>query len=141
MARLHTPLAVMFSSTPLLQDVPPLQMRIVVALRIAVMAGRHKRPVEPYLAGHLGSTRAAAAFTGLIHIMGDMWPDPFTVHPPCCRQTSYDEMLLLDLVTATLRGEPDQFSGLLSDMLNAKQVRRLQQSLASFVQEVRASSC
>ena len=81
------------AATPRLSAMPPAQMRIIVAMRIAVLARKKRQDAKPYLVKQLGDKIAAGHFAHIIELMHDCWPEPMAVHRPCCQQTSYDEML------------------------------------------------
>src|SRR3546814_1015298 len=49
--------------------------------------------------------------------MGSVWPEPVYVNPPCCPKLSYDEMMVLDLLTAAVRSDRQAFDDFLRDML------------------------
>ncbi|MEM8918673.1 MAG: hypothetical protein AAGE37_07410 [Pseudomonadota bacterium] len=128
-----SPFAKLLASTPDLRQVPPAQARIVIAMRVAVMAHAKKCDVRQYVARHIGNPAAAKHFSHVMEMMGDCWPEPIMVHRPCCQATSYDEMLLLDLITAVVQKQPEHFHGLLCDMIPQHASERLHEQISKFV--------
>ncbi|WP_417621062.1 hypothetical protein [Parasphingorhabdus sp.] len=118
--------------TPNLSAMPAAQMRIIVAMRIAVLARRKRLDPKPYLAKQLGDEKAARHFAHIIEMMSDCWPEPLMVHRPCCASVSYDEMLVLDLTTATVQNEPEHFHGLMGEMIGRSDRQKLQLGFAKF---------
>lgn len=57
-------------------------------------------------------------FAVMMDAVQQVWPEPFTVHRPCCGVASVDESLLVRLVALAAEGLRPQFDELLSDMLN-----------------------
>jgi|GEM_PF-541537 len=113
------------AATPKIAALPAAQMRIVVAMRIAVLAWKKRQNPKPYLVRQLGDEIAAGHFAHIIELMHDCWPEPMAVHRPCCQQTSYDEMLMLDLTTAAMQREPEHFHGLLGEMIGCSDRQKL----------------
>ncbi|AMO72873.1 hypothetical protein [Sphingorhabdus sp. M41] len=120
------------AATPKISALPPAQMRIVVAMRIAVLAWRKRQDPKPYLVRQLGDEIAARHFVHIIELMSDCWPEAMAVHRPCCQQTSYDEMLMLDLTTAAIQREPDHFHGLLGEMIGRSDRQKLHLGFTKF---------
>lgn len=128
-----SPLTQMLVSTPHLPNLPKDQMRIVTAMRVAVMANAKALDVKPYINQHIINEKAAHHFAHVMESIGDSWPEPVCVHRPCCPVVSYDEMLLLDLVTAVVRDDEDRFHDLVRDMLGERDRRRIHTALSKFV--------
>src|SRR3546814_12969913 len=74
-------------------------------------------PYTTLFRSRLGSEEAAERFLDLIGGMGSVWPEPVYVNPPCCPKLSYDEMMVLDLLTAAVRSDRQAFDDFLRDML------------------------
>jgi hypothetical protein len=112
-------------ATPKLSAIPAAHMRIVVAMRIAVLARSKRQDPKPYLVRQLGDEIAARHFAHIVELMSDCWPEPLAVHRPCCSGVSYDEMLMLDLTTAVVQREPQHFHGLLGEMIGRSDREKL----------------
>lgn len=122
----------LLASTPVLQALRTDQVRIIISMRVAVLAHGQGFGIKPYLAKQLCNTEATQHFAQAMERMGDCWPEPVTVHQPCCATISYDEMLFLDLVTAVVKGEEEYFHDLLSDMIDERARVLLHRSLSKF---------
>ncbi|PHR20445.1 MAG: hypothetical protein COA41_04575 [Sphingopyxis sp.] len=121
------------AARPALAAMPAAQIRIIVALRMAVLASQNKQNPGPCLARQLGDEEAAIHFFDIIETMSDCWPDPIAVHRPCCRETSYDEILLIDLITAVVQGQTGPFHALLGEMIARTDRLKLHRSIERFV--------
>ncbi|WP_321326963.1 hypothetical protein [uncultured Parasphingorhabdus sp.] len=120
------------AATPKIAALPAAQMRIIVSMRIALLAWRKHQDPKPYLVKQLGDEIAARHFAHIIELMSDCWPEPVAVHRPCCQQTSYDEMLMLDLTTAAVQREPEHFHGLLGEMIGRSDRQKLHLAFTKF---------
>ncbi|QTD56802.1 hypothetical protein [Parasphingorhabdus cellanae] len=123
----------LLSSTPALANIPKAQVRIVSAMRHTILTHRQQKDVKGCLIAHFGTRKAAYRFARILEAMGDVWPEPIMVHAPECGTTTYDEMLLLDLVTAVIRNDPAHFNGLLCDMIAEEDCERLHITISRFI--------
>ena len=121
------------AATPTLSAMSAAQMRIIVAMRIAVLARAKRQDPKPYLVKQLGDEIAAGHFAHIIELMDDCWPEPVAVHHPCCQQTSYDEILVLDLTMAVVQRQPEHFHGLLGEMIGRSDRQKLHLVFTKFV--------
>ena len=110
---------------PDLRTMPAAQARIAVATRVAVVFAKLERDPRPELELRLGNAEAAVRFLDLVEEIGTAWPEPVYVNAPCCPRLSYDEMMVLDLITAAVRSDREAFDAFLRDMIPAKQRDRL----------------
>ncbi|MBV7255518.1 hypothetical protein KCG44_01825 [Pacificimonas sp. WHA3] len=108
----------MLASTPDIRTLQGTQRRLISAMRMGVVATKRGRNSCCVMKQELGSAHAVAAFRTLVAEIGDAWPEPFSINPPCQPRLSYDEMLLLDITTAAARGERAHFDGMTCDMLS-----------------------
>lgn len=117
-------------TTPLAM-LPPVSRRLVTGMRHWVCArGSTRRPVA-VLQDHLGCGRAAAHFQLLIEEVGQAWPDPFCLAPPCCRQTSHDESLLATIMASAAAADRPGFDRHCADLLGLDARDRLYLSLGT----------
>lgn len=91
------------SYTPDLRCVPAPHARLVCAMREAHMARAKRICCGPAMARYFGNFDAVRAFHVFMDEAGCAWPDPIVLNPPCQPAFSYDEMLLIDLVTAAAK--------------------------------------
>ncbi|WP_430413769.1 hypothetical protein [Parasphingorhabdus sp.] len=126
-------LAQSLTATARISDMPTGQKSVIMAMRVAILARIEKQSPKPYLTRQFGDEVTAGHFAHIIELMGDCWPEPMVVHRPCCSSVTYDEMLLLDLVTATVQNEPQHFDGLLSEMIGRSDRQKLGLVFAKFV--------
>lgn len=118
--------------TTRLSDLPDTQKGVIVAMRITILARVEKQDPKSLPIRQLGDEVAAIHFAHIIEMMGDCWPEPMVVHRPCCSMVTYDEMLLLDLVKATVQKVPQRFNELLSEMIGRSDRRKLSLVFAKF---------
>jgi hypothetical protein len=85
------------TARPLLNDLTPVGKQLVDALRMTVLARRREVDAHAVLTERLGSNARARHALHIIYLTGDLWPERFTMSPPCCRSLSHDEALLGEL--------------------------------------------
>lgn len=118
--------------TTRLSDLPDKQKGVIVAMRITILARVEKQGPKSHLIQQLGDEVAATHFAHIVEMMGDCWPEPMVVNRPCGSMVTYDEMLLLDLVKATVQKVPQRFNELLSEMIGRSDRRKLSLVFAKF---------
>lgn len=107
----------LLTSTPDLRSVAPVHARIVRSLRYTHLARRGRGFCCDDLADALGAPLAVHAFLVFLDEAGRAWPEPIVLNPPCQTRMSYDEMLLVDCITAAAKDDRATFDGFLCDML------------------------
>lgn len=100
-----------------LSSANPFEIRLVVAMRIAVFA--HKSGVDPaaHVATRLGSVMLSNQLSLIVEAMGQGWPEPFGVSRPCCGRLSPDEALFVGMLRAAIRGNRAAFDRQTHEML------------------------
>jgi hypothetical protein len=83
-----------FTARPLMVDLQPVGQRLIMALRLTVLAQRREVDAQAVLRERFGCANAARQALHIIYLAGDLWPERFTMSPPCCRTLSHDEALL-----------------------------------------------
>jgi hypothetical protein len=126
-------------TTPDLYDLPTSRLRIIRAMRLVAVMSKSKQDHMPELDKLFGSKAAADAFMDLMKHCGRQWPDPIMVLVPCCRHTSFDEILFTDLVAAVTEDDRAQFDRLLCEMICQKGRDDLHEAFQLFVQPFEAS--
>jgi hypothetical protein len=127
----------LISQMPDLRALPAAQARITIATRVAVVFSKLERDPRPELEQRLGSNEAAVRFLDLVEEIGSAWPEPVYVNAPCCPRLSYDEMMVLDLVTAAVQCRREAFDAFLRDMIPAPARDRLYAASQRFVEAYR----
>lgn len=127
----------MLEGTPKLRSMSTGQISIVIAMRVTILARAQGMGVKCYLAKQMPGEDAARHFLHIIEAMCESWPEPVMVHRPCCNKVSYDEVLLLDLVTAAARDDTKTFHNRIRDMIGERDRLTLLNSIAKFVQTCR----
>lgn len=102
---------------PLVRDLPVEAAQAVLALRYCILCRRSGRDPLPELERRWGSALAACRYRLVVEAVGQCWPEPFAVAPPCCPRASFDEALLAAMVDAASHGNRAQFDWLTSEML------------------------
>ena len=123
----------LIAQTPDLRCLPSAQARIAIATRVAIVFLKLQRDPRPELADRLGSEEAAGRFLAFIEVIGAAWPEPVYVNAPCCPRLSYDEMMVLDLMTACGSGDRAAFEAFLCDMLPLEVRDRIYAAAGSFI--------
>lgn len=107
------------TSTPDIRCIPQQQVKLVCALRY-VHKSRHDRSYRPEkLAVFVGSMKGVQHFHVLLDEIGRAWPETIYLNCPCQPQLSYDEMLIVDLMTAAGGNDRRSFDRLIEDMVAA----------------------
>lgn len=106
-----------FTQLPAVRDLPHLSAQSILSLRYAILCNRAGYDALPELERRWGSPLTARRFRVLVEAVGQIWPDPFAVAPPCCRQVSFDEALLASLITAAAISDRRRFDLLSAEML------------------------
>lgn len=123
-------IAALARTTPVAM-MPPVSRRLVSAMRIWASAHRAGRWPVAMLHDHIGCARAAAQLQLLVEQIGQAWPDPFCLAPPCCRQSSHDETLIAAMVGAAAAGDRPAFDRGCAEMLGPDVRDRLYATLAA----------
>ena len=99
-------------------DYHPANQRIILAVRTAVLHTHCKQDPVESMSNILGSTKAAGALVHVLRIIGEYWPEPVIVQPPCCHMVSMDERLIVDLITAAVQDNRPGYDSMLCEMLD-----------------------
>lgn len=112
-------------STPELTEMSPVHVRLVCAMRYFHVSRRQRTYCCRMLATQIGNPLAVRPFHVFMDEAGRAWPDPIVLGPPCRMRLSYDEMLLVDLCTASARNDRAAFDDLVGDMIGVAQRRAI----------------
>lgn len=123
---------------PKMRQVPIEAAQAVLALRFCILCHRSDRDPLPELGRRWGNVQAAQRYQLVVEAVGQSWPEPFAVAPPCCPQLSFDEALLADMVVAVNCGNRDKFDRMTGEMLGAD-ARALLYTALEIFDDARAS--
>lgn len=103
---------------PLMSALAPPGQRLIAALRLTVLARR--RGVDPVavLNEKFGCAHIGQLAMHIICVTGDVWPERFTISPPCCRSLSHDEALLGTIADLAGRQDRPAFDAEARDLLS-----------------------
>lgn len=121
-----------------LREHPLIAMHVVMATRLSFIYARAGRDPLPDLAVRLRSMRAAQTHLELMSTMDRVWPEPFSIRPPCCMAMSPDEMLLAEVATAALNGDRRAAMDVMKDLLPRPSSDRLFRHLVELVDAIRS---
>lgn len=103
---------------PDLRDAPNAHARLVCAMREAHVARAARKCCRSALVRYFGTLDAVRAFHVLMDEAGRAWPDPIVFNPECQPLLSFDEKVLVDLVTAAAKNERDRFDAFSGEMID-----------------------
>lgn len=122
-----------FTQQPLVRDLPVDAAQAVLALRYSILCRRSGRDPMPELERRWGNVLAARRYRLVVEAIGQIWPDPFAVAPPCCPSLSFDEALLAAAVDAVMQRDRARFDGLSGEMLGSDAREMLFVALENFI--------
>jgi len=123
---------------PLVRDLEARAAQAVLALRHCIACRRTGRDPQPELERRWEAEAAARRFQLALVAIGDVWPDPFAVAPPCCPRLTYDEALLGAMLGAVSQGDRSLFDRLTAEMLSEDARGLLFAALDNFLSAQRA---
>lgn len=124
----------MLVSKPSLNQLSPLQVKFITAMRITAMARIKKIDASKYLVKYFGDGLSARYFGHIIETIEDCWPEPFQLNKACAAITTYDEMLIADLIRSVSEQRIEFFHGLLCEMLSKSECERLHHNISRFIE-------
>lgn len=122
-----------FTEQPLVRDLPVDAAQAVLALRYSILCRRSGHDPMPELERRWGNVLAARRYRLVVEAIGQIWPDPFAVAPPCCPSVSFDEALLAAAVAAASHHDRATFDRLTAEMLGSDAREMLFAALENFV--------
>ncbi len=105
---------------PTLLDIPKREVLMILAARSWCLLRRSRMDPLPRIAEYLNSQIAAMRFAVLMDALQQVWPEPFTVHRPCCQAASADELLLCRIIGLANAQQRPAFDALLREMLGSE---------------------
>jgi hypothetical protein len=118
---------------PLIRDLSIDAAQAVLALRYCILCRRGERDPMPELERRWGNVLAARRYRLVVEAIGQCWPDPFAVAPPCCPRVSFDEALLATMVSAASRHDRAGFDRMSAEMLGSDAREMIFTALENFL--------
>lgn len=118
--------------SPDIRTLPAIEARLIIAMRVAVMARVHDLDCRERLSERLGSDLAATRMLILAETIGHAWPEPFQIARPCCSQTTPDETMLVAGIRLAASGNRPAYDALTGEMLGACERERIFTDLRHF---------
>lgn len=108
----------LFTRRGTLPDLSAPAQQLITGVRLTVVARRRQVDALAVLAERLGDTAAARHALHITCLTGDLWPERFTLSPPCCRSLTHDEALLAALVDCAGREDRPAFDRESAELLS-----------------------
>lgn len=125
------PIAPLFAP-PDIRDLPVRHLHVAMGARLCILCQRVERdPIED-LALRFASVTAAKRFVELVALAGEIWPEPFTIHRPCCTRLTPDEALLVQSIAGVERGGLEALRAVTRGFLTAPESERLFSGIIPF---------
>lgn len=125
-----------YASLPLTRALSGPASKAVAALRRAVFRRHAGLTAVSELERLWGDPTVARRFWILAETIGQCWPEPFALSPPCCPRTSFDEALLAGMIDAATHHDQVQFDWLTQEMLGSDARQMLFNALNLFVDDL-----
>lgn len=94
------------------------EARIIIALRLAIIAHKTGQDCRERLDERLGSRKATTRLLLIVETVGFAWPDTFKIGRPCSPATTPDEILFLNMIRHAATGNRRAFDHLLCEMID-----------------------
>lgn len=117
---------------PSVRQVPLRAAQAVLGLRLCVLLRKCDRNPLPELEQRFGSILAARRFGVVVEAIGQIWPEPFAVSPPCCPMMSFDEALLADMANSAASEDRAGFDRMTAEMMGSDARDTLFAALTAF---------
>jgi len=108
------------------------EARIVMALRLAIVAHKTGQDCRARLDQKLGSRLATLRLLIVTEAIGFAWPEAFRTGCPCSPITTADEMLFLNMIRHVVTGNRRAFDGLLCEMIDDGARQRVWYDIGNF---------
>lgn len=108
-------------------------VRVIMALRLKIVCDKRGLDPIPPLTERMGGLAPALRMMHVTGLVASLWPEPFTLSPPCCQSLSHDEVLLGALAEAASTRDRARFDMDSHDMLNEEARDQLWRDLAALV--------
>lgn len=110
------------------------EARIIMALRLAIIAHKTGQDCRERLDERLGSRKATTRLLLIVETVGYAWPEAFRIGCPCTPKTTPDEILFLNMIRHTVNGNRPAYDGLLCEMIDDSARNRIWYDMQNFAQ-------
>ncbi len=120
-------------ATPPLADLHPAEARLLLAIRRGIGARATERDMGRAIATLFPHPGAAQRLILFLEILGQAWPERFSVGSPCCHCVNPDEWTLIQLMRCVAVTNRPAFDAQLCEMVDSDSRDRIYGGLADFL--------
>jgi hypothetical protein len=117
---------------PDIRTLPALEARIIMSLRLAIVAHKTDQDCRSRLAERLGSRLAATRLLIVVETVGFAWPESFKTGCPCSPETTPDEILFLNMIRLAAIGNLPAYNALICEMIDDSARERIFHDIRNF---------
>ncbi len=108
------------------------EARIIISLRLAIIAHKTGQDCRERLDDRLGSRKATTRLLLIVETVGFAWPEAFKIGCPCTPKTTPDEILFLNMIRYVVAGNKPAYDGLLCEMIDDSARERIWFDIQNF---------
>ncbi|MEP3696636.1 MAG: hypothetical protein ABJM99_16855 [Parasphingorhabdus sp.] len=108
------------------------EARIIISLRLAIVAHKTGQDCRERLDDRLGSRKATTRLLLIVETVGFAWPEAFKIGCPCSPQTTPDEILFLNMIRYAVAGNRPAYDALLCEMIDDSARERIFHDIQNF---------
>jgi len=109
------------------------EARIIIALRLAIIAHKTDQDCRERLDEQLGGRQATTRLLIIAETVGFAWPEAFKLGCPCSPQTTPDEILFLNMIRHVASGNRAGYDALICEMIDDSARDRIYADMEYFV--------
>ncbi len=117
---------------PDIRTLAAVEARIIIALRLAIIAHKTGQDCRSRLDERLGSRKATTRLLLIVETVGFAWPEAFKIGCPCSPKTTPDEILFLNMMRNVLTGDRRAYDALLCEMIDDSSRERIYNDIQNF---------
>ena len=129
----------MFLKAQDLRDLTRMQMHMIVSLRLCAIGRKNGADIFEMMTLRFGGTAPAKAMLSLASVLGDAWPESFTISRPCCAMVTPDEMLAAQMLRHVQAGDRGGFAATCGEMIPPVKHDDIFAAMAYFAGELSAT--
>ena len=108
------------------------EARIIMSLRLAIVAHKTNQDCRERLDERLGSRKATIRLLLIVETVGFAWPEAFKIGCPCTPKTTPDEILFLNMMRHVVTGNRPAYDALLCEMIDDCARERIWHDIGNF---------